>query len=561
MDKLSPEQLAKDLNLSEEKIRKNLKKLLPRKRYEKIFQLVQKKNNRLSENIRNFNLKIFTANNINVFILLFFLVAVSYFNALGNEFVSDDISGIKNNPDVGKWSYVFLTFGGWLTRFIIFLTYKVGGASPAIFHFYSIFIHLLVVFTLYILLNLFFKRSIAIGATAIFAVHPILAESVTWVSGMSYAQYSLFFLVSFIFYILSAKNPRYYYLSVLFFLLSLFVNPTAISLSAIFFLYELCFGDLKNNWKKILPYFSLTFVWMIIFALKIGSRLESLSNDFYQKTASQSIFIQAPVAIINYLKLIFWPRSLTLYHTELNFSPAAYFLIILIFILYLTAIIYYWKKNKFIFFWLSFFIIALSVTLTPLGVSWVVAERYVYLGSIGIFVVFAMFYDWLMERGGEKYKPVFYGIFAIIVISLSVRTIIRNIDWKDEDHLWPATVAVSPSGAPIHNNMGDVYARHQDYPKAIEEFTKATQINPGYADAYHNLANVNQMAGNTNEAIKYYNKALSINPNIWQSYQNLAAIYFQNGDKQKALENIQKAIQINPNNQQLINNLKIIQGQ
>ena len=78
---------------------------------------------------------------------------------------------------------------------------------------------------------------------------------------------------------------------------------------------------------------------------------------------------------------------------------------------------------------------------------------------------------------------------AAIVVSLSIRTIVRNVDWKNEDNLWVATGKVAPSGAPIHNNLGDVYARHNDYPKAIEEFTRATQINPGYADAYHNLAN------------------------------------------------------------------------
>ena len=122
---------------------------------------------------------------------------------------------------------------------------------------------------------------------------------------------------------------------------------------------------------------------------------------------------------------------------------------------------------------------------------------------------------------------------------------VRNIDWKDEDHLWLAAAKASPSSPQNHNNLGDYYARHGDLEKAAEEFKKAIELKPNYGDAYHNLANTYQKMGKIAEAIENYQKALSFNPRLWQSYQNLAALYFEQQDFESARENLEKAIGLN----------------
>lgn len=221
------------------------------------------------------------------------------------------------------------------------------------------------------------------------------------------------------------------------------------------------------------------------------------------------------------------------------------------------------EKNKKVFFWLSFFFVSLLPTLTPLKIAWIVAERYVYLGSIGIFVAVAIFFDWFFEKikkKNEQYKYIAIAFFAIIILALSARTIIRNMDWKNEDTLWISTAKTSPSGQNIHNNLGDVYARQGNMEKSVEEFKKAIEINPRYADAYHNLANDYHDMGQIDLAIKNYQKALEFNPNLWQSYQNLADIYFNQGDYKKAQDYIQKALAIDPQNKNLQENLQVIEA-
>ncbi|NQU19051.1 tetratricopeptide repeat protein, partial [bacterium] len=213
------------------------------------------------------------------------------------------------------------------------------------------------------------------------------------------------------------------------------------------------------------------------------------------------------------------------------------------------------KRSRRIFFGLSFFVITLLPTLTPLGITWIVAERYVYLGAIGIFIVVVLGIKRLSEI--RYLKIAIRILFSLIIMALLTRTVIRNIDWKNEDNLWIATARTSPSSPNTHNNLGDVYSRRGEWEKAVYEFKKAIEIKPGYADAYHNLAHTYYLMGKLTEAIESYQNAIHFNPNLWQSYQNLAGIYFELKNINLAMEYFKKAIEVNPTNSQLRTNLGI----
>jgi tetratricopeptide (TPR) repeat protein len=566
IDRFSIDDLAINLGLPPKEISKYVKKHWGGRKLKRSFG-----NNYIPSsstiNTSDFNFKKFLGDNINYFILLFALVLVSYFNSLGNAFVSDDIPTILKDPSIGNFSNTIqqlmpqFMIGSLHSIFDSFV-YKIFGLSPTPYRIINILFHLGSAWIIYIMASILSRKKIvALIAASLFAVHPILTESITWISGAPYVMYGFFALLSLLFYILSTNNKKMYYFSVVSFALALLSSNKIIFFPIALILYEFSLGSLKYNWKKIPAFLVIDSTVILSAVTQISTRIRSLNNDFYQNASSlDNPFVKTPIAITSYLKMMFWPNGFSLYQTELQFTSFQFAVRVAFFLIFLAIIFYSWKKNRLVFFWLSFMILSLATSLTPYKIAWIVAERYVYLGSVGVFFSFAIFLNWTLEKGGEKYKPVLYSIFAIIIIALSIRTMIRNVDWKDEDHLWAATVKVSPSGAPIHNNMGDVYARHGDYPKAIEEFTRATQINPGYADAYHNLANTYQMSGNIDEAAKYYEKALSINPRIWQSHQNLAAIYFDQGNKEKALEHIKAALELNPGNVELQKNLQIISG-
>jgi protein O-mannosyl-transferase len=479
--------------------------------------------------------------------LLFFclLVGLVYFNSLNNAFVSDDISGIQKYKLIGDLSSVFSVPMGFFTPLTRYLVFTLFGLSPIAYRVPYILIHGLSAGLIYLILKEIKSHRIGLITALLFAVHPIFSESITWISGGPYAQYSFFLLLSLLAYIKGDKNMWWYCLSVMSFMLGIISMEKAIVWPVILLLFDYCFRG-RFYWKKYIPFVIINGTWGVFYISRIGQRVSSLASDFYVQQGVDNPLIQIPIAITSYLELIFWPQGLTIYHSEMLFSLSSFLVKTLIFILYLIIIFICFKKNKYLFFWLSFFLITLSPTLTPLRISWTVAERYVYLGVVGILAVVGLGFDHLLRR--DDFKYVVWFCIGLVLLLLSTRTIVRNVDWKNEDNLWLATAKYSPSSPNNHNNLGDVYARHGDFPKAAEEFKIAIQLKPNYADAYHNLGITYQRMGQFDYAIKSYVEATKLNPRLWQSYQNLSMIYFESGDYQKAKEYIQTALSFDPDN-------------
>ncbi|HLM84457.1 MAG TPA: tetratricopeptide repeat protein [Candidatus Bathyarchaeia archaeon] len=553
--------IAAEIDVSEDEILDYLKKKWPKEKYEKYLRTRFETESSPSETGSSFSFWNFLNENRLTIGFLALLVLATYANSFFNGFVSDDIAGFLRNENIGKFSAIF---GGpahfSVSSLFQYIAYHIGGLHPFTFRAINVFFHLGCVLLIYLLLSLSMDKRVATITASIFAVHPVLTESVSWISGGLYSIYAFFFLLSFLFYLFSKSNEKYFKYAVVFFVLSVFSSEKALVLFLVFGLYEFTFGNLRYDWKKIMPFFSVSVLLLILYIAKIGSRVSAVESHSYQSSGGMyNPFIQIPVAIGSYLKLIFWPAHLTLYQTEMNFSQGQYLILLLISLIFAGTAIWSWRKNKNIFFWLVFFVITLLPTLTPFKISWIVAERYAYLGTLGIIVVVAMLLDRFLKMN-ENAKMVGYFALVLIIATLAGRTIVRNRDWKSEDTLWMATAQVAPSGQQIHNNLGDVYARQGDMNRAVEEFKKAIEINPNYADAYHNLGNTYQAMGQLELAMENYLKAASINPQLWQSYQNMAAIYFNREQYDQALENIKKALEINPNDQNLQQNLQVIEA-
>ncbi len=492
-----------------------------------------------------------------IYFLLLILILITYGNSLNNAFLSDDLAEIVENPNIGNFKNISAHPFGFIRPLLYWIVFHIVGLNQIMFRSLNLLFHIGSVFLVYTLFNFLYNKKLAIFVAAIFSIHPAISEAVVWISGGMYPQYTFFFLLSFLFYILSVKKGQFLLLSSIFFLLSFMSHPQMpLSLFLLFPLWEFSFGNLKKNWKKSIPFVIITIVYVLVAFSALPERTTTLQSLHYQEGGIDNPLILIPIAITSYFELIFFPKTLTLYHSELAFGNIELVVRGLITLLFFIGILISFKTSKFIFFWSSLFFIALSPTLTPFRLNWIVAERYLYLPILGILVVVGFG----IENLGKilKLKWLLYVLLILFVIPLSVRTIMRNIDWKNEDNLWIATGKTSPSSPNTHNNLGDVYGRWGDKQRALQEFQRAIELKPNYGDAYHNLANTYMELGQVDKALENYQNAIKYNPNLWQSNQNIAAIYFQQKLYDKTLEYIQKAIQINPKNINLYNNLAIV---
>lgn len=490
-------------------------------------------------------------------LILLGLVLITYINSLGNQFVSDDkaILEIKNLGDWGRFLKQPLHWSGELLKTI---SYKIGGYNPFFYRIFNLIFHLASVTGVFILITLLINTQFAFIISTLFAIHPLNSEAVVWIAGIQYPQSTFLMIWALIFYRFWQlnKQKKELIITAILYLLAISASEKAIVFPFILIAFEMAFGKLKKQWKAIGLFFLVTIIPGIFYFILLGARVEALTNFYYQSQSFINPLIQIPIALTSYWQLLLWPSQLTLYHSEFYFTTLDY-VIRLIFTLGMVGLLIYgYKKNRIIFFSIALFIISLIPYLTPLGISWIVAERYVYFGSVGMFCVVGYGFWSLIKN--KKTESLGYLIFIIIILLLMVRTIVRNMDWKNEDTLWVATGKTSPSDPKTHNNLGDVYGRQGDLEKSAEEFKIAIKLNPKYADAYHNLGNTYNQMKKVNDAIINYQLAIKYNPNLWQSYQNLAVIYFGQKEFTKAEDMISQAVKINPTEVSLQMNLGVI---
>jgi protein O-mannosyl-transferase len=573
------ENMANKLNVSHDSVSQYLESFLGIESYPKLNQSFVNVSN-------NFSIKRWLKSNWFLLLFLFLFVFTAFGNSLPNDFVSDDkITFVDRQIYLKTFNYVLENYMYLAKAFEQWFIFTLAGPNPTIFRLANIFLHMGSVFALFAIISIIINKRTAFIASSLLAVHPIIVESVTWIGGHSYVQYSFFFLLSLLFYILSVAKPKYYNYSIIFFTLSVLSSEKAFITVLIFILYEYVYGDLKRNWRRIIPFLIVSFI-SALFILGITqyftNRITRLRTEYYQTENFYNPLLQIPTAISTYISLLIWPDRLSFYHTEGNMNYFEYAWRLSITIAFITAILISFKKNRFVFFCLTLFVITLLPSLTPLRIAWVVAERYAYLGSAFLITIIAY---GMTEIGNKKksYKLPMTILLIIIFLGLLTRTIIRNNDFKNQDTLWIATARTSQADPKIHNNLGDMYGRQNKYDLAVAEFKKAIELLPNYADAYHNLGNTYVILKKYPEAIDSYNQALKYNPNLWQTYQsmalidtqqkkysdaitamqqaikingkesalyvNLGIIYIQNGQKDRAVIEFQKALELDPNNQ------------
>lgn len=488
--------------------------------------------------------------------LLCLLVGGVYLNSLHAGFVSDDIKGILNNTTIGDIRFVFKNNFFFFRPLLYFIVYHLAGLDPTAFRFVNIFFHLSTVMSLYVFVSLLFRRPIAFYTAALFAVHPIVTESVTWISAGSYPLYGFFFLLSLIFYIKSKKSSVYYWLSLGTFIFSLLSSEKAIILPFVLVILELSFYKLNKNVKKILPYFLISCIWLLLLVPHFFSRVNTLNSSYSETTYIRNPFFQIGIAISTYFSLLVWPANLTLFHTNFSNNPVDYISRTIAVFMFILALPFVYKKSKILFFWFTFFIIVLIPTLMPFTINATVAERYAYMATAAASFLFVYAFSYLASR--KNLTLVFHILMISIILVLSARSVERNKEWSNEERLWQNAGAGAEDSYANHLNLGALYVKKGDLDKGLEEYTISLTLKPDNAAAYHSIGVIYLEKGDKQKAEEYFRKAISVNPQFYTSYQNLAVLSFEKGNTGEAEVMFKKAIEYAPEDADLHVNLAIL---
>lgn len=500
-----------------------------------------------------------------LFLLLLCIGVVAiYFNSLWGGFVSDDYASITQNAQVKNISVAFKTASIVPTLSNTLLAIVFGTESPIPFHVFNLILYLMILVSAFVFIYLLSgNKVISILTIILFAVLPVHVEAVSWISGRPYLFVALFVLIllNLLILFINKKQSKYIWWMIPFLGL-LFVTDRIrgfafVILSILyFFTYKKKIGYKINLGKILLGAVLITIILAIVSWPMINTRIMSVNSGV---NSSDSVFynpfFQYTTAIPKYLQLTMFPVDLTLYHTMYIIPVWLNWMIV---VTYLFAVIWFWFKDKNIFFALAFVFAASAPSMAPVKVSWLVAERYIFLGSLGIAWLLAIYF----EKWWIKNKILTTIGLSVLCSLFVVRVYLRNIDWQTNHNLWVITCQVSPNSHNAWNNIGDDYdklatlettneGKMRQYHNSIKGFGQSYAVKPNYADAYHNQANIFYKIGRLDLARNAYETAISYNPDLFQTYLTLIQIDLNQNNGTELLKHLAIIQKIKPNDLQV----------
>ena len=435
----------------------------------------------------------------------------------------------------------------------------ISGQSPFMYHFSSVVIHLVVsslVFLLFVKLN--YSKALAFIFGSIFAIHPLLAQAVSWIPGRNDSLLALFVIPAFIFFAeyTKSKNAKHLKWHWVFFALSLFTKESAIFLPGVMIFYYLMFLG-NNNLLKTVKQMSagwvvIAIIWYILRKIALVNPIEYTSWNMLV-----SVINNTPATIL-YLGKVFFPVNLSVLPTLEDSTLVWGFIALLV----LSTLLWLSKNSsyKHILFGLAWFLVFLVPSFIRPSPEYVAdfIEHRMYVPLIGLFFVIAEI-RWLKSFEFDKsIKGVFY---LLLIFTLSVFTISHTGKFKDRLSFWKNAVENSPQHPLAHKNLGAMYYLDGNIDEAEKEFTKAMNLNSEESMIYNNLGLIYFQKGDLAKAEEFFQKELKQNPVYDNAYFNWGLVYYQKGQEKKAEEMWLKTVEINPDHADALRNLAIYYSQ
>ena len=523
-----------------------------------------------------------------ILIITFLVVSILtiYYQVINFDFLYfDDVPYVTNNPMVQKGitlnsiQWAFSSFGyasNWhpLTWISHMIDVEVFGLTPGGHHFTNVVFHIANTLLLFfIFLRMTDEKWKCAIVAALFAVHPLHAESVAWIAERKDVLSTFFLMLTIWSYIWYVNKPEVlkYLLVIILYILGLMSKPMLVTLPFILLLLDFwpirriefvkshaklspqgvksVSAEFQWNramflvWEKI-PLFILAAMSSAItfLAQKRGGAIEKL-----EVIPMGSRIANAIISYTKYLSKTFCPINLSAcYPYPKTFSPVLVVGLFL-FLVFITLFISRFAKQ------LSYLLVGwlwyLGTLFPVIGIVQVgsqsMADRYSYISSIGIFIILAWGTATLLKRWKcEKYTPI---LFFVVIIPILMGLGWKQVGyWKDSIALFNHAVNVTENNYLAHSNLSFALYIKNDIDDAIYHAQKAVDIAPNYINALYNLGHALNKKRHFQEAIIQFRKILQKDPNDVDSHYELGYAFIGQGKFDDAVAEFQKVLRLDP---------------
>jgi len=525
--------------------------------------------------------------------LLIALVFIAYSPVFHAGFVWDDESHLTQNPCIvgplglkEVWTSTRAVYYP-LVLTTFWVLHKFVGLNPLPYHILNVLMHAGSAVLLWRVLRQLGVRGAWLGA-ALWALHPVMVQSVAWVTELKNTQSCLFYLLS-IFWFLkweeelqsrsggfptaagfwSARtSPRFksgdmsphsktashslmLAVSLLFFVLATLSKPSVVMLPVVL---ALCMWWRRGRigWKDAIPLApfllisALASVWTI-WEQKFHS---SAVGPEWAQTWPERLII-AGRAIWFYLAKLFWPRPLIFIYPrwEIHSSQWMAYLPLVAASVGVTLL---WllpgKGGRAVFFAAAYYVVSLFPVLGFFNVYFFrysfVSDHFQYLASMGPIALAGAGIATLVGRFCET--P-----FELASDTDAAQSSVANIGIA-RAKLFLGFVACSILLLLLATLTWQQTAVYHDLRSL---YTDTLAKNPACWMAHYNLGIALRDRGETDQAITHYRQAIALRPAYAEAHYNLGRLLAEKGEVNDAIDHYEAALAISPADAEAHNNL------
>lgn len=254
---------------------------------------------------------------------------------------------------------------------------------------------------------------------------------------------------------------------------------------------------------------------------------------------------QAAVTLRESTRMMVWPHPLRASYADLGVDLVGPTILCLLAIVLLAAAA--WREQPALAAGIGFFYLALlpSTRLIgdPGGIE-LAAERYLYLPSVGVSI--ALLSSAVVWRYGRAAAAAALAAATVVLVVAGIATHRRNTDWRSEEALWRAQVAVAPRDGDGWMQLTTELLRLGKNEEIVGLCRTYLPQNTGHAQFHNNCATAAMRTDRFNDAETYYRQAIALGAGA-VGHANLARMLARVNRMADAEVEYRAAIEAEPN--------------
>ncbi|MFT5127843.1 MAG: tetratricopeptide (TPR) repeat protein [Rhodothermales bacterium] len=510
---------------------------------------------------------------------IFAITFLAYATSLGGDFTNwDDPTLVSKNEAIQSLAPsnivdIFTIRPGKTYQPVRVLSYAIDhavwGMKPFGFHLGNSFFHALAAVLLFLVMlraipalapdiELRTSQRMALLVALLFALHPANTEAVAWVSSRKYGLLASFGFGAFYCLLRADEKIGWRIGMVALTVLALLSSPFAVTLPPLFMLFDYCRDREHNpllvakkrlaNYLPLLITFCLLggiYYWVLVVGGDDGQRIAGENWSPFKRFCTQLR------CIFDYGRNLVLPLWLNNKYVD-HLSHSLFQFKVIVSLLGIVGLSVFSlcgvrKGNKVPLFCCGWVSISMLPVMNIIPISSSMADRYLYLAGVGVFLALAFAWRRLPEIAGIT-------VGAILLASCFGGTVLRNRVWENSETLWRDSLSKDEANATAHNNWGNMLVEQDKVDDGLKHLLRAYELIPSYPGLNLNLGNAYIRQDKDEIAIGHYREEKRLQPEA-DVDRILGYLLLKHRRYEEALPHLQKHVQMEPDFAEVYSNL------